>query len=81
MMDDEDQSKYNWEKAYTDGMKYYSNLEFTYLALGLGIANAIREDETGSIEDSVRKIILESKRQRRTVKNDNIRLGIVCFIV
>jgi hypothetical protein len=66
-MDDEEQGGFKWEKAYTES---------------LGINIALQEDEQGSIANSVRRIISESKRQRRSVANNQqVRLGIVLFTI
>ncbi|KAI1728965.1 ssl1-like domain-containing protein [Ditylenchus destructor] len=65
-MDNDEQEGYKWEKAYADG---------------LNISTVLEEDESGSIEDSIRKIILEAKRKRRIVeKPSKVRLGIMRYV-
>lgn len=65
MMENDDQTGYKWETAYTEGLNIHAVLQ---------------EDETGSIEASVRKIVQEAKQKRRNVeKHSHVRLGIVSF--
>uniref|UniRef100_A0A915ELT2 Importin N-terminal domain-containing protein n=1 Tax=Ditylenchus dipsaci TaxID=166011 RepID=A0A915ELT2_9BILA len=65
-MDNDEQEGYKWEKAYAEG---------------LNIRNVLQEDESGSVENAVRKIVTEAKRQRRMVeKPSKIRLGIMRYV-
>lgn len=63
--DADEQQGYKWEVAYAEG-------------LNLG---ELKEDEQGSIEKSVRQIITEAKRLRRTVDRPaKVKLGIMRYL-
>ncbi|VDO66706.1 unnamed protein product [Onchocerca flexuosa] len=63
MNDDDEPKGYTWEAAYADG---------------LNIREVLHEDESGSIEKSVAKLILDSKRKKRLNNRPaKVRLGIV----
>lgn len=66
MNEDEEQKGYTWEAAYAEG---------------LNIREVLQEDETGSVEKSVAKLILEAKSKRRlTDRPAKVRLGIIRYI-
>lgn len=60
-MDQDEVEGYKWETAYAEG---------------LNIRSVLQENEEGSIEDSIRQIVLNAKRKRRLAeKPSKIRLG------
>ncbi|MFH4975800.1 hypothetical protein AB6A40_002509 [Gnathostoma spinigerum] len=66
MGDDDEQKGYTWEAAYAEG---------------LNIGEVLQEDEHGSVEKSVAKLILDAKRKRRLVdRPTKIRLGIMRYV-
>ncbi|VDD85898.1 unnamed protein product [Enterobius vermicularis] len=66
MINDEEQKGYTWETAYAEG---------------LNIREVLQEDETGSVEKSVMRLILEAKKKRRQVDRPvKVRLGIMRYV-
>ena len=64
---DEQQQGYKWEVAYAEG---------------LNLRDVLTEDEGGSNEKAVKRLVAEAKRQRRLVdRPSKVRLGIVSFVV
>uniref|UniRef100_A0A0M3IQW6 Ssl1 domain-containing protein n=2 Tax=Ascaris lumbricoides TaxID=6252 RepID=A0A0M3IQW6_ASCLU len=64
--EDDEQKGYTWEIAYAEG---------------LNIREVLEEDESGSVEKSVAKLIFEAKRKRRlTDRPARIRLGIMRYV-
>uniref|UniRef100_A0A914C4P9 General transcription factor IIH subunit n=1 Tax=Acrobeloides nanus TaxID=290746 RepID=A0A914C4P9_9BILA len=63
---DEQQQGYKWEVAYAEG---------------LNLRDVLTEDEGGSIEKAVKRLVAEAKRQRRLVdRPSKVRLGIMRYI-
>lgn len=53
----------------------------TYIFLGLNIREVLEEDEGGSIEKSIAKLVAETRKKQRTLeKPAKIRLGIVSWL-
>ncbi|VDK54557.1 unnamed protein product [Anisakis simplex] len=64
--DDEEQKGYTWEAAYADA---------------LNIREVLEEDDSGSVEKSVAKLIFDAKRKRRlTDRPARVRLGIMRYV-
>ncbi|KAL6727893.1 hypothetical protein Aduo_009731 [Ancylostoma duodenale] len=65
-VDDDDQKGYTWEAGYADG---------------LNIREVLEEDEGGSIEKSIAKLVAETRKKQRTLeKPAKIRLGIMRYV-
>uniref|UniRef100_A0A1I8E8U8 VWFA domain-containing protein n=1 Tax=Wuchereria bancrofti TaxID=6293 RepID=A0A1I8E8U8_WUCBA len=65
-MNDDEPEGYTWEVDYADG---------------LNIRDVLREDESGSIEKSVAKLILDTKRKKRLNNRPaKVRLGIMRYV-
>ncbi|KAI3422512.1 hypothetical protein GPALN_013018 [Globodera pallida] len=57
---------FKWEQAYTEG---------------LNIRSVLQEDEHGSVEESIRRMVMDEKRQRRMDRRPaKIRLGIMRYV-
>uniref|UniRef100_A0A1I7VGJ0 Nucleolar protein 14 n=1 Tax=Loa loa TaxID=7209 RepID=A0A1I7VGJ0_LOALO len=66
MNDDDEPEGYTWEVDYADG---------------LNIRDVLHEDESGSIEKSVAKLILDTKRKKRLNNRPaKVRLGIMRYL-
>ncbi|KAK5968997.1 hypothetical protein GCK32_007881 [Trichostrongylus colubriformis] len=66
MTEDDDQKGYTWEAGYADG---------------LNIREVLEEDEGGSIEKSIAKLVSEARKKHRTIeKPSKIRLGIMRYV-
>ncbi|KAM3723063.1 General transcription factor IIH subunit [Dirofilaria immitis] len=66
MNDDDEPKGYTWEVDYADG---------------LNIRDVLHEDESGSIEKSVAKLILDTKRKKRlSSRPAKVRLGIMRYV-
>ncbi|VDK83707.1 unnamed protein product, partial [Litomosoides sigmodontis] len=66
MNDDDEPKGYTWEVDYADG---------------LNIRDVLHEDESGSIEKSVAKLILDTKREKRfNNRPAKVRLGIMRYV-
>ncbi|VBB29201.1 unnamed protein product [Acanthocheilonema viteae] len=66
MNDDDEPKGYTWEVDYADG---------------LNIRDVLHEDESGSIEKSVAKLILDTKRKKRfNSRPAKVRLGIMRYV-
>lgn len=58
----------------------YTYKDYYFLILGLNIRSVLQEDERGSVEESIRRLVMDEKRQRRQQSRPaKIRLGIVRF--
>ncbi|PAV67980.1 hypothetical protein WR25_23348 [Diploscapter pachys] len=65
VVDDDDQQGYTWEGAYE----------------GINIGKVLEEDDMGTIEKSIAKVVLEAKRRQRAAsKPAKIRLGIMRYV-
>ncbi|CAI4231135.1 unnamed protein product [Auanema sp. JU1783] len=65
-MDEEEQKGYTWEAGYAEG---------------LNIKEVLEEDETGSIEKSIAKYVLEARKKQRCIdKPAKVRLGIMRYV-
>ncbi|KAL3083355.1 hypothetical protein niasHS_011157 [Heterodera schachtii] len=69
-MDDDDAiggaEAFKWEQAYTEG---------------LNIRSVLQEDEHGSVEESIRRLVMDEKRQRRMDRLPaKIRLGMMRYV-
>ncbi|VDM63142.1 unnamed protein product [Angiostrongylus costaricensis] len=66
MTEDDDQKGYTWEAGYADG---------------LNIREVLEEDEGGSIEKSIARLIAEARKKHRTLERPTkIRLGIMRYV-
>lgn len=64
--EDDDQKGYTWEAGYADG---------------LNIREVLEEDEGGSIEKSIAKLVAQARKKQRTLeKPSKIRLGIMRYV-
>ncbi|ETN83854.1 hypothetical protein RB195_009698 [Necator americanus] len=64
--EDDDQKGYTWEAGYADG---------------LNIREVLEEDEGGSIEKSIAKLVADARKKQRTLeKPTKIRLGIMRYV-
>ena len=77
---DEQEVGYKWESSYAEGMFFiYEKFEFLFFSIaGLNIQEAFTEDDSGSVEKAIAKLVEDAKKRKREKERPaKKRIGVV----